>query len=439
VTRRAVSLSLAATLLAAALPAATSGAAGAKPKKPAILRVCKAGKPSGKPCYARIQAAVAKAKAGDSVRVGHGVWRESVRIAGKAKRGIKLIGDPESPGKVVLDGRGLSGPAGLDAVTVDGADDVRIDGFRARGYRRNGFLVKGVEGYTLTHLEARSDGAHGISVVGSQGGTIRDSDASFHGEAGFHVAGTPPSRSARPVRTLITNVRAWGNAVGFLGANMSDARLQNSEFFNNGLGIVVHSTPAARHAPPRNVELVGNEVFWNNFNFYAAAPFKPARPAGFSYPVGAGIVLLGAREHTLDGNRIYGHYLIGLAVARAPRASGGGQPEDVEALNNELGLGGADRNGRDILYDGSGAGNCFQENETRSPTVPASSAVFTPCDIPKQPNAPDAEAAAAIAEWTAPEPPGEASWITGPHQSQPGREPLERCTVSGPVCAGQPG
>src|SRR5215210_5059260 len=54
--------------------------------------------------FSRIQAAVNRSKAGDTVRVKNGTYREAVTIRGRSKRYLKLLGNPRAPGKVVLKG-----------------------------------------------------------------------------------------------------------------------------------------------------------------------------------------------------------------------------------------------------------------------------------------------------------------------------------------------
>src|SRR3954451_23804396 len=83
------------------------------------LAVCAKGKKS-KRCFKTIQKAINKAKAGDTVKVPHGTWKEGVKILGAKKRYLTLIGDVAHPEKVVLEGKGLKGTSKANGVLING-------------------------------------------------------------------------------------------------------------------------------------------------------------------------------------------------------------------------------------------------------------------------------------------------------------------------------
>ena len=67
------------------------------------------------------------ADAGDTIKVRPGVYKEAVRIDGRKKRYLKLIGDPRRPARVVLDGSGKK----QNGIAVNNA--ARGDGQRLQG------------------------------------------------------------------------------------------------------------------------------------------------------------------------------------------------------------------------------------------------------------------------------------------------------------------
>ena len=101
---------------------------------------------------------------------------------------------------------------------------------------------------------------------------------------------------------------------------------------------------------------------------------------------------------------------------------------DNVVRGNNFGAGG-DLNGRDMLYDGSGSGNCFEDNVTRSPNLPANNGTFVPCPGPN-PNVLDPAVlgqALAISLGDPKDPASfEAHYIKHPHPARKGYKPLER-------------
>jgi hypothetical protein len=174
-----------------------------------------------------------------------------------------------------------------------------------------------------------------------------------------------------------------------------------------------------------------NDIFWNNFNYYANAPFEPKKFGGqYNLPPGLGIVLLGARDTRIENNRIYGNYLSGFgevidfAISDVPEAA---DPRDNEVVGNQFGLGGNDLNGYDLAYDGSGSGNCFQDNVLMSPTLPADGNTLAACPGPDA-NHQDSSVLVEAGKWLNDET-HEAYWQRHPHAASPkGYNPLEHWT-----------
>ena len=89
--------------------------------------------------FRSIQAAVNAADAGDTIKVRRGVYKEAVRINGRKKRYLKLIGDPRKPGRVVLDG----GKRKQNGIAVNDADEVTVSGRNTTHVReKDRLLVK---------------------------------------------------------------------------------------------------------------------------------------------------------------------------------------------------------------------------------------------------------------------------------------------------------
>jgi hypothetical protein len=375
-------------------------------------------------CFPRIQDAVNEASPGDTVRVAAGVYREAVAIAGPSKRFIKLVGDPRTPSRVVVDGRTRGSAVG---VHIDRAQSVAVSGITVRRQRVAGFLVSGASGYRLTSVRAIRTGVYGIRAVQSRGGAVSRALAAFNSGAGFSIAQSSPQ--VRPARTIISEVKAYGNAVGLSGVNARHVTVTRGQWYNNGAGIVFRAAEAERDPPSEDNVVINNDIFWNNFNFLRGAPFVVPAPAegDVRVPVGAGIVLLGGRRHVVVANRVFGNYLTGIGLLQdtALRDPELGVPVANTVAGNRLGLGGADPNGRDLTYDGSGADNCFGSNTGVGTTLPADGPqTLVLCPFIGA-NAASGDVQAQVAAWLTAGADPEATWIRRDHVARPGVEPLE--------------
>jgi hypothetical protein len=423
--RITLAAALAALLL---LPAAAGAQTYPEPKEPGKI----APKPKGpftthtvckrkSRCdFRRIQAAVNKADAGDKIAVRRGVYRESVTIRGAKKRYLRIVGDRKRPRRVVLEGSGKK----QNGFFVNGADQVTIDGFMARNYKANGFFVVNNVGYKLTNLVAAKTGVYGLYAFNSKGGEMSRSEAYYHSDAGFYIGQTP--QQAKPVRSVVRDVESWGNPIGFSATNMRYVTITRSRFYNNAIGIVPNALESEKFPPAEANVITDNDVFWNNFNVHAGAPFKPKTTGVVPLvPVGTGILLLGGRTNRVEGNRIYGNYLVGMAAVEGILLD---KTTEARALignqvsGNVFGAGGEDRNGRDLAYDGNGSGNCWGPNTGVETTLPADGSVFTPCPFSGA-NTFSKPAQDELVGFAGPN--ALKGWIKHPHKAKAGYKPLE--------------
>ena len=421
------------TLAAAAaalllLPAAAGAQTYPEPKEPGKIApkpkgpfkthtVCKK---NGKCDFRSIQKAVNKAKAGDKIVVRKGVYKEQVTISGKAKRYLRIVGDRKRPKRVVLEGSGKK----QNGFFVNGADQVTIDGFMARNYKANGFFVVNAVGYKLTHLVAAKTGVYGVYAFNSKGGEMSHSEAYYVSDAGFYIGQTP--QQTKPIRSIVRDVSSWGNPIGFSATNMRYVTITESEFFNNGMGIVPNALESEKFPPAEANIITDNDVFWNNFNFHEGAPFKPKASGVVPLvPIGTGILLLGGRTNTVENNRVYGNYLIGVAAVEGILLD---KTTEARALignkisGNTFGAGGEDLNGRDLAYDGNGSGNCWGPNTGVQATLPSDGSVFAACPFSGA-NAFSKPAQDELVGYAGPN--ALKGWVKHPHKAKAGYTPLE--------------
>jgi parallel beta helix pectate lyase-like protein len=387
-----------------------------KPKGPHhTYTVCRK---KGRCDFRTIQKAVNKARAGDTVRVRNGVYREAVKISGSKKRYLRLIGNPAHPRKVVLRARGNM----QNGVFVNDADEVTVNGIMARGYKGNGFFFTNLNGYTMNHLVARQTGVYGLYAFNTIGGRMINSEAYYVNDGAFYIGQTPPQD--KPVQSLVKNVDGWGSPIGFSATNMRYVTITKSRFYNNALGIVPNALDSEKYPPAEDNVITDNDIFWNNFNFHQGHPPFQVRQEGTAAmaPVGTGILLLGGRGNRIENNRIYGNYLTGVAAIDGILLQ---ENPDAVSLdnnvvrNNAFGRGGTDLNGRDYAYDGSGSGNCWSLAGV-GVTEPADQSTFKKC---AGVNGLNGSVRATMLSWI-----GENAvnnWIKHPHAAKPGYKRLE--------------
>jgi hypothetical protein len=413
---------LAAALLVPATAAAQTypepsqpGPVEPKPPRPYETHtVCKKGRCD----FRSIQKAVNAADAGDTIRVKRGVYREAVRINGRRKRYLKLIGNPRRPGRVVLDGRGRM----QNGFAVNEADEVSINGFKARRYRANGFFFTNLNGYTMNHLIAQQTGVYGVYAFNTIGGRILNSEAYHVNDGAFYIGQTPPQDN--PVQTIVRNVEGWGSPIGFSATNMRYVTITKSRFYNNAVGIVPNALDSEKFPPPEKNVIVDNEIFWNNLNFHEGdPPFEPREEGTAALvPIGTGILLLGGRDHLIENNKIFGNYLTGIAAIDGILLTENPLAVSLDrniVRGNQFGLGGTDTNGRDITYDGSGSDNCFTLAASDS-AFPADRSTIATCSGP---NGMQQAARDQMVQWVGT---GALSgWVRHPHPAKRGYKPLE--------------
>ena len=256
---------------------------------------------------------------------------------------------------------------------------------------------------------------------------MENSQASYNSDSGFYIGQTP--KQTTPERSIVRNVKSFGNVLGFSGTNMRYVTITKSQWFNNGTGIVPNALDTEKYAPPEDNVITDNDIFWNNFNYYAGAPFKLKKQAT-SAPVPGRRRRPALRRSPRRGQP--------TTASTATTWSGSGALKQIllkqadaadlignQVHDNQFGLGGADLNGRELFYDGSGSDNCFGPNvgvddDDARPTA-------RPSPRARSPGANTFNQAAQdeAINWSVGDPTHEAFWIRHPHAAKAGLTPLE--------------
>jgi hypothetical protein len=400
--------------LAATGPAQASKKSGKKKSK--TFEVCLHG------CkYKKVQKAVdaagsfkakkKNAKVNVYVKVKPGKYVEGVVIDGTKKKkdydGLTIKGTNSNPRKTILEGKnakGELGPAqnGIEAIDVDG---LVLKNMWARHYESNGFFVHADVGsgqhcadYVMNNLVASENRSYGLFAKGCFGGKMINSVGFRHGDSAYYVGETPCDKAnysvrdpenrpcqKQPKETLLKNDESYENVLGYSGTNSKYVRIVESDFYNNGAGIVPNTLDSEGYEPNGWNVFEKNNVFWNNYNYFLAASAFKTVSGGLgklgsitvNYPTGVGVVLYGGDGNVVKQNNIFGNYKWGVASFSGPGeiyvANEGDEAKNVnnQVIENSMGQGGTDPNGEyDFWNDASGGGNCWGGNTPGSTFAP---------------------------------------------------------------------
>ena len=303
-----------------------------------------------------IQAAVDRARPGDTVLVPYGVYHERVVVD---LSDFTLLGEANAAGDwPVLDGLGEM----ADGVIASG-NNFEMANFVVQHYKSNGVLVEGATGVHLHHLYVEDTGTYGIYPTRSTNVLVEDSTA-----VGMHDAGIYAGKCAQ---VIVRNNVAYGNVLGIEVENTDTAEIYGNHTYDNATGIFVDLLPNLPSKVSLNTKVYDNLVENNNH-----VNFAPPEITAALVPEGAGIVLLGTNqaeifENTVQGNNSAGIAVFNLTIAFDPATVDVGPiPEDNWIHDNILENNGAKPDkmvadlgipGADILWDVSGKGNTFDQ------------------------------------------------------------------------------
>lgn len=341
-----------------------------------------------------IQAAVDAASPGDTILVEPGSYAEPgvacpadpAHTCGVviAKDGISLVGLAHGSRRVVLVNPGVQDVGIQVAKTGDPAclsdSAKRVQGSLVRGFTVSGFGLDGLDvvcadSWRVTRVRAVGDGEYGIFPALSGPGRVDHSFASGANDTGIYVG---QSHSVRVDHNL-----AAGNVSGFEIENSSPVRLDHNKATGNTAGILSFTLPFLAVTSNSGNLIDHNQVLGNN-------KANTCTPGGdvCNVPAGSGIAVVAADSNRVGHNQVRGNNSFGVIVASlcnafhlspAQCAALGIDPNaDANHIvfNKVTGNGAspspliAPLPGADLLWDGTGAGNCW-ENNTSGSAFPA--------------------------------------------------------------------
>lgn len=305
--------------------------------------------------YSTIQAGVNAAKSNDLVLISPGTYSEAVHVTSPD---ITIRGMDRNT--TVLDGKSQLS----NAFTVN-ANNVVIENLTAHHYVGNGFFWQFVHGYRGSYLTAWDNGDYGIYAFGSVLGEFDHDYASGSPDSGFYIG------QCFPCDAIITNVHSEWNALGYSGTNAGGSLiLQDSEWDQNGAGILPNTLDAEKKSPEHGASIINNYVHNNgNSQVPSFALEYPGQGIGIGMPGGDLNYVAGNR---VENNSSYGILVSGTLDTNLWLASG-----NVIVHNKVKGSGIADL----ALGAPSGANNCFSDNQAVT-TLPPLLETTHPCNTP---------------------------------------------------------
>ncbi|MGZ8565861.1 MAG: PLDc N-terminal domain-containing protein [Actinomycetota bacterium] len=303
---------------------------------------------------ATIQEAVDRSEPGGMVLVDPGVYREAVTVTVPY---LTIRGRDRN--ETILDG-GFELANGIQVIEADG---VVVENLTARNFVLNGFFWTGVFGYRGSYLTAHNNGDYGVYAFDSRFGRFDHSYASGSPDSGFYIGG------CNPCDALITDVLAEHNLLGYSGTNAGgNLAIVNSEWRNNGAGIVPNTLDSEPSAPQRGALIAGNYVHDNNDR---DAPMKSAE---WAPAFGNGIIVAGGQDNLVTGNLVQDQERYGVVVMPLPDESFWVTSDNriEENIVHRSGL-------SDLaIVTPTAGGDCFAGNAFHSST-PAAIELLFPC------------------------------------------------------------
>lgn len=297
----------------------------------------------------------------------------------------------------------------LDVIRVDRANGAFLRNFTVEQAAFNNIDVVETDGFRISNVITRYAQNYGILSFTAAHGVYDHIDAYGNGDSGLYPGSTMKGCGVDPnAYGTCTGPKGCGdpmieirdslshdNTLGYSGTAGNSTYVHDNKFYDNASGLATDSFASGHPGMPQECfRWENNQIYSNNNNVFDAkrqdycrtTPFADRKREivcpQFQTPVGTGIVMGGADRDLLKNNYIYDNWRQGVYLLTVPAAiRGDNDPEHQEDtsngnrfIGNIMGRDPAgDRmpNGKEFVWDGGGAGNCFDQNKTVSASIPA--------------------------------------------------------------------
>ena len=318
-----------------------------------------------------IQTAIDRAQPGDTVLIPYGTYHETVAVD---ISDLTIEGIPNEQGEWPV----LDGEFKLADGFVASGNNFALGKLAVKNYNDNGVLVEGATGVHIYDVYAERTGTYGIYPVRSTNVLVERVEVTGVEDAGIYVG--------QSENAVVRDCMAHGNVAGIELENTLNGEVTNCHAYNNTAGVLVFVLPQLTSKISSNTRIHGNLIESNNLENFA-------RGGVVSFvPPGIGVLLLGADNAEVYENVIKDNKTGGIGVYSLTRTGVfepneldvGPLPEGNQIYDNILVNNGYDPDtfltdlgisGADIIWDGSGANNTFDQPGASSfpPILPKSS------------------------------------------------------------------
>jgi parallel beta-helix repeat protein len=267
-----------------------------------------------------IQAAVKKAKPGDTIKVYPGTYKETVYID---KDGITLSG-------VVIKGEWpvMDGEKKLNDAVLYSGHGVTVEHLKIINYKGNAIMGQAGNNYIIRNNWIMDAGVYGIFPEFGKNGIIEHNVVSGIEDAAIYVG-------------MCDNIDVRHNEVfdsvaGIEIENTRHALVENNYVHDNTGGLLAFITPGLPIKTTFDVIFRNNFIVNNNHENFGQPGSLVA-----SIPPGTGILIMAADEVIIENNIISGNDNSGIAIVDLRFSAGLGvdpgadpNPDDIRILNN---------------------------------------------------------------------------------------------------------
>jgi nitrous oxidase accessory protein NosD len=255
-----------------------------------------------------IQAAIDKAKRGDTVLVQRGTYREALviqtsRVTLKGRSAVLKppVSPPDTPCSKI-DPSGVTGICVIGDVTPNNGsapivnktvNGVTIFGITVKGFTGNGILGFATKNLTVSHTHLLNNGSYGVFSNTSSGTRYLNNVSSGNHAPGLYIGDSPQAHAS-----VIGNRSTNNLGEGLLARSADFGSVRDNVFAGNCAGILV----LADAPGPATDWTVSHNKVRNNNNACPGDPSEGEPPLS-----GIGIALLGAANTSVTNNSVTGN------------------------------------------------------------------------------------------------------------------------------------